>query len=408
VLVIVSGHGRATIVGDEAWRRGRLAYDPRVLESRVLRSADELAAIRADWDRLAVAARRPYGSPEWLLPWLANVAPDGAEIRVVVVSQDERLVGVAPLFAHRGFAGVTEYRLFGAKSGHRIDPVSEPEMAVAVAEVVGAALRRVEPAVAVLRLEAIEGGSPWPAALARGWALPRAPRPTPAVLAITAPVATLDAPTFSDWLAARPTRSRKQFERLRRHHHEAGSEIRMAATPGQAAEALEAFAVLYARRWCDRGAEPFPRALLAMVREAADRMLATGRLRIWTLRLRGDIVSVQIFVAAGGQVAAWRGAFEPSLTGLAPGLVTILAAVEDAFERGDSEIDFGGGDQAYKWRFADRDRPVVWVDVLPAGHGALWTRLLRAPVTLADSEVARGIARRLPSRVRRTLRRVYR
>ena len=49
-------------------------------------------------------------------------------------------------------------------------------------------------------------------------------------------------------------------------------------------------------------------------------------------------------------------------------MVTLLAALEDAWGRGDRRFDLGGGDQPYKYRFAEADETLEWWTLAPRGR----------------------------------------
>jgi hypothetical protein len=78
--------------------------------------------------------------------------------------------------------------------------------------------------------------------------------------------------------------------------------------------------------------------------------------------------------------------------------------VRDAFARGERRVDLGGGDQPYKWRFAERDEPVAWISLFPRNRRYPLTRLQLLPKE--SREGARALARRLPPQWQSRLKRV--
>jgi CelD/BcsL family acetyltransferase involved in cellulose biosynthesis len=136
-----------------------------------------------------------------------------------------------------------------------------------------------------------------------------------------------------------------------------------------------------------------------MLRDAAETLLPTGRFRLFVVDDESDIVSSQLFVAAGHRLSYWLGGFDERWARHRPGLVAILAAVRDAFDRGVEEIDFGRGMHSYKLRFADGSRSAVWATLVPRGVGTFRTRLRLAP-----RNGARAVADRLPEDVRARIR----
>ena len=75
------------------------------LDVEVASSEAEVAPALDRWDDLAIACARPYCAPGWGMAWWRNAAPEKAALRVVLVSEDGELVGVAPMFAERAGGG---------------------------------------------------------------------------------------------------------------------------------------------------------------------------------------------------------------------------------------------------------------------------------------------------------------
>ncbi len=85
----------------------------------------------------------------------------------------------------------------------------------------------------------------------------------------------------------------------------------------------------------------------------------------------------------------WLGGFDDEWAREKPALVALLAAVEDAFARGDKRVDLGGGTQGYKLRFSDGQDELQWTSLAPRTARAPldWVRLApwRARGALARS-----------------------
>ncbi len=78
-----------------------------------------------------------------------------------------------------------------------------------------------------------------------------------------------------------------------------------------------------------------------------------GALRLWVAEVGGEVVSAHLFVADAGYVHYWLGAYDRRWAAVQPGHVVLLAAIEEACQRGDRIVDLGEGVQPYKLRFAD-------------------------------------------------------
>lgn len=85
----------------------------------------ELTPYLDGWDRLAVASRRPFCAPGWMLAWWREGRSGKMALRIVLVFEDDRLLGAGPFFGQISY-GLTELRLLGAGFSHRIGPLAEP------------------------------------------------------------------------------------------------------------------------------------------------------------------------------------------------------------------------------------------------------------------------------------------
>jgi CelD/BcsL family acetyltransferase involved in cellulose biosynthesis len=352
--------------------------------------ADSVAALEPwveRWDALAVAARRPYCAPAWMLAWWEHLRPAHTDLRVVLVADGDELLGVAPFFLHRGRAGRRDARVLGAGHSHRLDVLAKPE---ARAETAAALARELAPEKpSLVAFEGFDADSAWAAVVGDAWPGRRHParvllnhQPTPIV--------TLGASGHGAWLASQSKNFRKKTGQARRRLEAAGGRVALASGPAARAAAIAAFVRLHAARWEGRGGSALPaEATGAMLRAASDRLPGDERLRLWTILVEEEIVAVQVFVAAGGEVANWNGGWDERHARLQPALLALLGAMEDAAARGEPRIDMGGGDDEYKLRFAD-----------PAAQAAITTPVLlprgaRVPLTRLEL---------LPGRARRALR----
>ena len=91
---------------------------------------EQLEPFLADWDRLAEEAGQPFGRPDWLLGWWRARSefhqPPGA-LRIVLVSDEQGLAGVAPMFIEDPQARVARWRFLGQLPFWGVGPVVRPE-----------------------------------------------------------------------------------------------------------------------------------------------------------------------------------------------------------------------------------------------------------------------------------------
>ena len=347
--------------------------------------ADEAAldALRPEWDSLAVACSRPYCSPAWMLAWWKHAAPPGALLRVVAAFDGPRLAAIAPCWARRGRLGVSEYRMLGAGTAARLEPLARPGLEAEAATVFAAELAKATPRPRLVTFEEMAVGSPWPELLARAWA----GRPRAAIsrgYPISAPAVTLDHDSAGDWLGTKSSNFRQQVRRARKQLEAAGARFRL-STEGELGRDLEAFARLHHARWEQRGGSAALRpGVERMLEQAGGELLPAGRFRLWCLDADGETVGAHAFVAAGEEVSYWLGGFDERWAAQRPGLTTLVVAVEDALGRGAARLDLGPGEGDYKSRLADRDETLEHIQVVSPGPLApLLAGLLTARRVLA-------------------------
>jgi CelD/BcsL family acetyltransferase involved in cellulose biosynthesis len=330
------------------------------------------------WDDLAVAAARPYAAPGWLLSWWEHLRPPRSELRVVLVAEGDALLGVAPFFLHRGRLGRRDARILAAGHSHRPDVLAAPQAADELAAALAAALAADRPS--LMGFEGFDAGSRWPAAVLAAWPGRRRPARLDAPLMPT-PTITLSPAGYEAWLASRSSRFRRNVRQAQQRLAEHGGRIELASGAAARGAAIEAFVRLHLQRWEARGGSALPAGPTSAMLHAAAARLPDERLRLWTVLVDGEIAAVEVYVAAGGEVAAWNGGWDERHARLQLPLLAQLAAIEDAAARGEARIDLGGGVSHHKQRFADRTgTAAVGSSVLVTpGPRALITRLELAP-----------------------------
>jgi CelD/BcsL family acetyltransferase involved in cellulose biosynthesis len=354
----------------------------------VVDSPAGLEEFREPWQRLAEAASAPYCQPAWQLAWWRHAAPSGAELRAVVVQDGPELIGLAPFFCDPA-AGIREYRLLAAPICAEVKPLAVPGREGEVATALSAAMAGVSPKAAALTLIRQPHDSPWPELLADTW-----PGKRPAVLTRAdnvTPTLDLSGRRDEDFVASLSKNLRSNVRRGRRSLE--GDGVTVAPVPVEQAQAhLEDLARLHPQRMGEVESGAMLPGVDQMLVEAAEEMMPAGTYRLWAAALPDDRISVFLFVACGGAVSYWLGAIDDEWAKHRPGVVTLVAAVEEAIERGDSSFEFGPGLQDYKVRLADGERALETTTLLPRGKGYAMTRLRLAPV---------GLKRAVGARVRR-------
>jgi len=362
-----------------------VARAPRTLLAKDL---EDLAPYHSAWDGLAVAAGRPFAAPAWMLAWWREGRTGDARLRVVVVLDGDEPIGIGPFFAQVGPLGLAEYRLLGAGFCHRVGPIAAAGREEEVAAAIAAALAAADPAPASVVFEGIDARDRWPDQIRDHW-------PTRAQLradvAMDSPAIDLSA-GYDEWLGRRDRKFRKEARRVARRLEEEGVSRRIAADDA----AIEALLRLHYQRWDDRGGSNVGAEARAVLVDAARGLAEDGRLQIALLEGPDGPIAAELVLRAGETAVFWGGGFDPAWSKLAPGMQTMLLALEDAAAAGVEEADLGGGAHEYKRRLADADRPVVWRTLLPVGARYPLIRLRLAPKHVRWA--ARDLLHRLPPR----------
>lgn len=370
--------------------------------ARVVEDPAELQPVLAEWDALAERCRQPASCPAWQLAWWRHMAPPDSRLRVAVARSPAGVVAVAPWYETTR-RGRVEWRILASDMTHRLGPVLRPGAEREAATAVACAVQALPRPPDVIAIDAVDAGAAWPETLREHW-----PGHRPWMLPATtqsAPVVRLDAPDYDSWLKDKSRNFRQQVRRLRRRLEEQGGRLRKARSPEELERDVEAFAALHDARWSPRGGSQLG-DVRGMLVEAGRALLDADRFRVWVAEVDGRPICVQVFVAAGGQVAYWNGGFDPDWQELRPGMQTICAAIEDALEHGDDLLDLGGGPQDYKLRLASHDAPLAWGALVP--RGARYARTRASLLPWQGGSLARRWFARLPPRGQDLLRTVAR
>lgn len=379
---------------------------PGAVELTVINDPGNLESVREEWDELAIAAGRPYCSPAWMLSWWARARTGDARLRVIVLRDRQGILAVAPFFAQVGTLRLTEYRLLGAGTSHRIGVLTREGHEPAVAASLGKALSCLDPRPSSIVWEGIDARDDWPARTASALS-GRAGVKLRQDLEMGAPTIHLGDRSFDEWLAATSRNFRQGHRRHRRLLEKSHGSIRRTRSEDELDTDLATFARLHQARWAQRGGSGFFNdRTLAMLRDVGRELLAADRFRLYVVELDRAAIGSVLCLAAGGTVAYWNGGMDNAHARFSPSSLALLAAVEEACERGERVFDLGGGTDAYKLRFADRDEPVVWVTQFPRGARYPLTRAQLLPKHVRYH--LRRLSHRLPAQRQEQLKRILR
>jgi CelD/BcsL family acetyltransferase involved in cellulose biosynthesis len=357
----------------------------------VLDSVEAVEPAVSEWDRLAVERGLPYCAPAFLLAWWKHVAPKGAELRVVVVKDgQEHVTGIGPFYEVRE-RGLPTWSLLACDLAAPVEPLAAPGAEGAIAEAAAQA--------AVLRLDGLPAGSPWPEALGGARAFHHRMPPTPAPYVPLEGYDDVDA-----WLGGRSSNFRQQMRRARRKFEKDGGTFRVAAAAEEVERDLKDFERLHTARWDWRGgSDAIKPGSTAMLAEAGAALAPSGRFQLLSMEIEGKVIASQLFLAAGDEVTYWNGGFDDDYASYKPSLIALVEAVRLSIEAGATTFDLGPGAQDYKYRFSDTERQLVWQTVVPRGRSYPLAR-----AALAPQQARRALADRLSEERKEKLKRLIR
>jgi CelD/BcsL family acetyltransferase involved in cellulose biosynthesis len=335
-----------------------------MLDVEIVTDSARAVELSPAWDALAVACRRPYCAPAWMLAWWRYHSTDERLLRIVAVHENDELVGLGPFFVDHTERGAVRWRLLGSQTSSRIEPVARPGSETAVGAALASAIAIADPRPDVVTFEGTVDTSLWPDLLSQRW--PGRVRPLRQVeMSMPAPTLTFGDRNYHEWFASRSPNFR-EIKRRGRRLVEQGGFFRVARTEEEARAGIAAFAELHHSRWEARGGSGvLDDRVERMVSDAAAAMVEDLRMRLWTIEVEGRIIAAELFLAAGGEVSNWLGGFDEAWSKYGPSLLLVLMAVEQAWELGDLRFDLGSGDQDYKDRFANSADTVEWSVVVP-------------------------------------------
>ena len=358
-------------VVDAVTRRGTRPVPLRVQRVNVLEE------LRDEWDELAVQARNPFATWEWISTWWRHFGA-GRPLRVLACRDaGGRLVAIVPAF-ESGRRPMPLLRFIGHDLGDRVGPICAPADVSRTARAVSAALERGVLGASVLIGDQLPAELRW-----RG--LLGATR----VGRESSPVLDIDGRDFDGWLASRSRNFREQVRRRERRLAESGLRYRLCEEPDAVEQGLDTLLALHAARWGDRDLAFLPR-FLPFHRDFARLAAERGWLRLWILEVDGRPAAAWEGFRYAGADWYYQAGRDPARERQAVGFVLLAHTVRDAMAAGMRTYCLGRGDEEYKRRFANRDPGLERMLISSGAAGGV----LRAVATMAPA-LPRPARRRL-------------
>jgi CelD/BcsL family acetyltransferase involved in cellulose biosynthesis len=312
-------------------------------EIRIIRAAEDLAALQPQWWRLwRGAGAPPFLAPAWLLPWWQCFRP--GELRSLAVLEDGRLVALAALYRDRD-------RLLpiGIALSDYLDVLADPAEPDALA-----ALSRGVRELTDWKECSLEELPPGAAALAL---------PTPAGCGGAAspqsacPV--LELPRSVDRLSDAIPAGKLRKLRMSRHRADRRGGFGIERVGADGVERfLSELMRLHHARWAEKGGSEALRgeSVERFLAAATPRLLEVGLARLFLLRLAGSCAGAYYGLCDGQRSYAWLGGFDPRFGHESPGTLLISHAIETAIGEGCREFHFLRGRERYKYEWGAVDR----------------------------------------------------
>jgi CelD/BcsL family acetyltransferase involved in cellulose biosynthesis len=333
------------------------------VDCRLIDSLDQLQRYEREWDRLAVACGKPTCRPAWLRAWWEECCipadrPSRA-LRVVVVTEGERLVGLFPGFLIDRHARFPDLNLLGAANFWSVEPLVSRDAPPETLPLIARALGQSSPPPARLVLRWVSAQAGWPQELRRQWP----GRPALLRRSQRAKLLLVNGPMSSEtWLAGLPRHRRAELARLERRRAQAGLEIACTETPSAVSDDVRALFRHARAKW----RSPWLNDRLQNMIVAAGRSLVTsGDFRLWKIVSGKELIAGALFARGGDASEALFTAFDPAWSSLGPGLGAFVAAIRGELDTGARAIDFGFAEYRYLQRLSNAERPIVRYELFP-------------------------------------------
>jgi CelD/BcsL family acetyltransferase involved in cellulose biosynthesis len=347
----------------------------------LLTSIDELESLAADWRK--IADRNPFMGPEWLITWWRHLGQgdpqDSKSPRLAVLAVHNTsgdLVALAPWYVEPSllhgqtlrFLGsgsvCSDYLTIACRSGDEQQAIST------IAEWLSSSRNRF--AWDLLLLDCVDLSDPRIAQLLSELELRGAitsARAAGNCWRIALPA------TWEEYLTQLSKTNRKRARRLDRNYLQTGrAHLKRALTAEDLTEGFRILVDLHTKRWQSRGeggvfAEP---GILDFHREATERLLAFGQLRLSWLELDGHPAAAEYCLSDDRTVYSYQSGFDPESIAHEPGVMTLVATMQDIISHGWTGLDFLRGDESYKLDWRAVPKPMHDVRILPGNlHGHL-------------------------------------
>lgn len=325
-------------------------------------------ASRADWELLLDEdpAATVFHGPRYLACW-SEVLGQRTRARVHTVHEDGRLVGLIPEGHHveGSPTGPIEVRRFlgGADVTDYLGPISRPESRADVAAAyIGHLVEDRDWDDVILGGLAVDSG--WGDAFER--AIGEHDQLTIFERDVEGVCPRVDVTGgYDGYLERLKGKLRHEMTRKARKLARDAGELDVVTVPaGDVAAQIETFLDLAQASQPEKAGFFAKPELRDWFRALAAEFAADGTLRLHQLNVGGMPGAMTLTLVHDGEWSVYNSAWDPALSGLAPGMVLIGQLIQLAAEEGAHTFDLLRGDEAYKYQFGTEDRPVERLTVV--------------------------------------------
>lgn len=319
-----------------------------------LEPAQDLVAVRSHWNALAERSGNVFSTWEWASVWWRHFGTRGRPLPVLCRDGGGEVVAILPLYLYAR-RPIPVARLIGHGVADQLGPVCEPENFHA-AEALARSGR--------------DGPFRWDLLLAErlpvGGAAERS-LDGPRVNYESSPVVNIEGLTWDAYLGSRSANFRSQLRRKERKlMREHGLVYRLADDPERLRKDMETLFSLHHARWHAESAALAGRRK-AFHEEFAALALQRGWLRLWLAQVGGRTVAAWYGFRFAGAEWYYQAGRDPAWDGSSVGLILLAHTLREAINDGLREYKLLRGGEAFKYRFATGDTPVVTV-AIPCGR----------------------------------------
>jgi CelD/BcsL family acetyltransferase involved in cellulose biosynthesis len=328
------------------------------------------SALRSAWPELlqSSASNNPFLTWEWLYSWWTHLGrPD--DLRLIVVRADQELIAIAPFRLARApldWFSRLEFLGTGEAGSDYLDLIVRRGAEVEALEAIADFLASQKLALRLTHLPPVSLAAQLADRLANaGWASSFADDGT-------CPIVKLAGHTFESFLGTLGASHRANIRRrLRTLDREFDVGFQRVTGHDDRQTMLAALAGFHAHRYAGRGGSTAfsSAAVRAFHDESTRRALDGGWLRMYVLRLDGDIAAVMYGFNYDGRFYFYQHGYDDRYAPHSIGLVLMALTIRAAIDDGADEFDMLWGTEPYKSLWARSTRVLQRADLFPVDLG---------------------------------------